>query len=213
MESWKVYSTYREEMRRFVELAGTHTDVVDSGTRHRIMKAAWFMDKREYTEMIHEINEGLSGREAVPRPGGKVILTGLMSEPVEILDVLNENDLYVVADDLAQESRQFRIPDSREGTVYQRLAQRVADQDGCTFLYDEGKTRVDVLKKLVADWDADMVLYLQMKFCDPEEFDRPVIEKELHVAGIPVLCIETEQQTESLGQMMTRIQGFRESML
>jgi len=210
-ESLSVYKKYRKEMREFTNLAGKHTDIIDSKTRHNIIKAAFFMDKSEYTEIINKINLKLSSYP-VTLPERKVILTGLLSEPVKILEILNDNGLYVAADDLAQESRQFRTPDNDSDNIYEYLAERLALQDGCAFLYDSTKSRLDEIKKMVRAHNADVVVYLQMKFCDPDEFDYPIIEKGLQAEDIPVLHIELEQQMESFGQIITRIQGFIESM-
>ena len=209
--SLEVYKEYRKAMREFTRLAAKHTDLINSRTRHNIIKAAYFMDKKEYTQLVKQINAGLQNRTKNQPAKGKVVLTGLMSEPAELLDILNQNDLYVVADDLAQESRQFRTADNDMENVYESLAERLSMQDGCTFLYDSHKYRIDEIKKLVKDNDADFVIFLQMKFCDPDEFDYPIIEKALKKEGISVLYIETEQQVESLGQLTTRIQGFKES--
>jgi benzoyl-CoA reductase/2-hydroxyglutaryl-CoA dehydratase subunit BcrC/BadD/HgdB len=51
-----------------------------------------------------------------------------------------------------------------------------------------------------------------MKFCDPEEFDYPIIKEIIEKAGIPLLHIETEQQLDSYEQIRTRIQSFAEML-
>lgn len=38
----------------------------------------------------------------------KVLLTGILADSKDILDILEDNNISVVADDLAQETRQFR---------------------------------------------------------------------------------------------------------
>jgi benzoyl-CoA reductase/2-hydroxyglutaryl-CoA dehydratase subunit BcrC/BadD/HgdB len=143
----------------------------------------------------------------------KIILSGLIVEPNGLLDILAENGMYVVADDLAHESRQFRTIAPRVGNALQRMAERVAMQDGCAFLYDEGKTRGAMLVDMVKEYQADAVIICQLKFCDPEEFDYPLIKKELEEEGIPVLYIELEQQMDSLEQLRTRIQSFSEMLV
>ena len=51
-----------------------------------------------------------------------------------------------------------------------------------------------------------------MKFCDPDEFDYPMVKEDMESAGIPMLTIEFEQQMESVGQLRTRIQSFAEML-
>ena len=47
-----------------------------------------------------------------------------------------------------------------------------------------------------------------MKFCDPEEYDLPYIEKDLKDAGYPSTTIEINQQSGDFEQIRTRIQTF-----
>ena len=51
-----------------------------------------------------------------------------------------------------------------------------------------------------------------MKFCDPDEFDYPIIKKELDEAGVQQLYVEIEQQMDSVEQLRTRIQSFAEML-
>ena len=139
--------------------------------------------------------------------------TGLLAEPVELLEIFDAENIAFAADDLAQESRQFRTVSRKEGDVWHRMAMRIADQKGDTFLYEEEKTRGDMLVEMVKENGADAVVVFMMKFCDPEEFDYPVYKAQLEKAGIPVLYLETEQQMDSFEQIRTRVQSFSEMLM
>ena len=211
-ESVDVYDAYRSAMREFTEIVQKQPSLLNAKTRHLIIKAAYFMDKRIYTEKIKALIDELNKIPIEKTTAKKIILTGLIAEPVGLLDIMTENQMYVVADDLAQESRQFRTIAPREGDALQRMVERIAMQDGCAFLYDEGKSRGGRIIDMAAKYLADAVIFCQLKFCDPEEFDYPIIKKELEAAGIPALHLEVEQQMDSLGQLRTRIQSFAEML-
>ena len=51
-----------------------------------------------------------------------------------------------------------------------------------------------------------------MKFCDPEEYDVPIIMEACEKAGLRLLTIEIDQQAHSFEQIRTRVQSFVESM-
>jgi benzoyl-CoA reductase/2-hydroxyglutaryl-CoA dehydratase subunit BcrC/BadD/HgdB len=51
-----------------------------------------------------------------------------------------------------------------------------------------------------------------MKFCDPEEYDYPILKKALEKEGIPHLYLEIDQQTGDDQQARTRIQSFVEML-
>ena len=93
------------------------------------------------------------------------------------------------------------------------MAGRICDQKGDTFLYEEEKTRGQMLIDLVREKKADAVVIFMMKFCDPEEFDYPIYKKELEAAGIPMLYLEIDQQIDSFEQIRTRVQSFTEMLI
>ena len=54
------------------------------------------------------------------------------------------------------------------------------------------------------------VVILLAKFCDPEEFEAPLVTKALKEAGVPVITIEVDQSTESYEQARTQLETFAE---
>jgi len=212
-ESVDLYDEYRSVMQEFIALIQRYPISLNAKSRHLIIKAAYFMDKKIYTEKMKELIRELRVQPEEYSKNKRIILSGLIAEPDGLLDIMTENGMYVVADDLAHESRQFRTIAPRLGNALQRMAERVSMQDGCAFLYDEKKTRGAMLVDMVKKFQADAVIVCQLKFCDPEEFDYPLIKKELGEEGIPVLYIEIEQQMDSLEQLRTRIQSFSEMLV
>ncbi|MGN1413349.1 MAG: 2-hydroxyacyl-CoA dehydratase subunit D [Anaerovoracaceae bacterium] len=213
-EAFAIYEDYRAAMRDFTETAAKHPEIIDAKTRHLIIKAGLFMDKAVYTEAVREIIQGLDAEPASAFRGTKVVLTGLIPEPVEILDILRDNDIAVVGDDLSLGSRIWRTP-AREDVsdVYEKMAYMVADQKGDTFLYEPEKLRGKMLIDMAEKTDADAVVVMMMKFCDPEEYDYPIYKAELEARGIPELYLETDQQLTSFEQIRTRVQSFAEMLM
>ncbi len=209
-DSLQIYEEYRKTMRQFVDAAADHPALFDAVTRHQIIKAAYFMDKKDYTNKLRTLLSEVAKLPAESYTGKRVVITGLLAEPDEFLGLFTENGLAIAADDLAQESRQFRVAAPGEGSAVERMVERVALQDGCSFLYDAGKNRGRMLMDLTSKYRAEGIVFCQLKFCDPEEFDFPILKKELEDAGIPMLYLEIEQQMDSVEQLRTRIQTFAE---
>jgi benzoyl-CoA reductase/2-hydroxyglutaryl-CoA dehydratase subunit BcrC/BadD/HgdB len=97
-------------------------------------------------------------------------------------------------------------------SVYEKMSCRIADQCGCSLLFDAKKERGQLLIDLVKKTGANGVVVAMMKFCDPEEFDYPIYKKELEAANIPILYLEIEQKMDSLEQIRTRVQSFIEML-
>ena len=141
-EAFSIYEKYRRTMRRFSETSAEHPEIITARKRHLLIKAGQFMDKAIYTEMIEEIIQGLEGEPSSGYQGTRVVVTGLLSEPIEMLDIFDENQITIAADDLSLGSRLWRTQARKDVTdVFQKMAYRVADQEGDTFLYDPEKKR------------------------------------------------------------------------
>lgn len=202
----------RAAQRQFVQLAGEHSDVVSASIRHLVIKAGWFMDRGEYAEKLNQINRLLAQREPVEPKGLRLVVTGISMGPEALLDVMDNCGVTVVADDLAQESRQFGRPGEPQGTVLSRMARNFLGMSGDPLVWDQEKHRGEKLIRLAQESKADGVLVIMMKFCDPEEFDYPIYKKELEAAGIPILYTETELSMTSMAHLQTRLEGFGEML-
>lgn len=209
-EAVDIYDGYRDACRKFTEIARDYPVTIDAKTRHFIIKAAQFYDKKIYTEKLNMIIEGLLASPKEHKDGLRVVLSGVMVDAISYLDALVENDVIVVADDLMQESRQFRTPNVKEGTALERMAKRYTNIKGCAMVYDEQKTRGDLLIDLKNRSGADAVIYALFKFCEIEEFDYPMIKAQMEKEGVKMLYIESDQQVETSGQLANRIQAFVE---
>ena len=213
-DSFAVYEDYRETMREFTEVSANYPNIIGARIRHLIIKASQFMDKAQYKEDMKLIIKGLKEEKIEPFVGIKLIATGLLAEPVELLQIFEDNEIAFVGDDLAQESRQFRtLTRNNVENVWEKMAYRVQDQKGDTFFYEIEKTRGQMLIDMVKEKKADGVVVFMMKFCDPEEYDYPVYKEEIEAAEIPMLYLEIEQQITSYEQIRTRVQSFAEMLI
>lgn len=210
-ETIQVYNAHNAAMREFADLAADHLDIITPKVRHAVMKSAWFYEKGEHTQIIKEINEELKKLPVHTFTGRKVVLTGISCEPDEILDILEKNNIAVVADDLVQESQQYRTDTpSNGGGGLKRLAKQWMGRYGCSLIHEEGKPRGQMLIDMCREKKADGVISCMMKFCDPEEYDQPYFERDLRKAGYPCLAIEIDPLNTNYEQLLTRVQAFAE---
>ena len=213
-EAFAVYEEYRQAMRRFTEISAEHPDIITARKRHLLIKAGQFMDKAIYTRMIKEISRGLEDELPSGFQGTRVVVTGLLSEPIEMLDIFDENHVAIGADDLSLGSRLWRTSTRRDvNDVFQKMACRIADQEGDTFLYEPEKKKGQMLVDMAEECRADGIIVLMMKFCDPEEYDYPIYKEEVEAASVPMLYLEIDQQLTSVEQIRTRVQSFTEMLL
>lgn len=210
-ESVKIYNENRKIMREFVEIAAQYPHIIDPVVRHNIMKSRWFIRKERHTLYMKELITELKKEPIVPWDGKKIILTGIMAEPLELLEIFKNEKFAVVADDLAQESRQFRgdIPEETENVLY-NMAKWWQNLEGCSLATDVNKARGQMLIEMCKKTKADAVVVCMMKFCDPEEFDYPVYRREFTENGIKNISIEIDLEISSFEQIRTRLQTFKD---
>lgn len=211
-ESIVFYNEYRETMREFTLVAQDYPQTITPVVRHKIIKASYFMDKKDYLPIIRKIITSLRLKKPETWNGKRVVVTGLTLEPTDLLEIFEQFDLNIVADDLAQESRQFRTDVPYDSSAVTALARQWQIHAGCSLAFDPYKSRIRHILDLVRTTGADGVVIGLMKFCDPEEYDVPIIMDACKAAGIPLITIEIDQQAHSYEQIRTRLQSFAENM-
>lgn len=205
-----VYNENRAACREFSDVAAEYAAVVTPSDRHAVIKARWFMEKSRHTALVKELIAALKAEPAPEFMGKKIIVTGIQVEPYDVLDIFQENGFAIVADDLAQETRNFRqdVPDDDDALM--ALARAWNEFDGCSLATDANKPKGQMIIDAVKKYGADAVVVCMMKFCDPEEFDYPILLQEFEAAGVKNLYIEVDQESTAFEQVKTRIQTFAE---
>lgn len=205
-----LYNAWRKEMRLFLSLAGSRPRVVSISDRVAVVNSGYYLDKKTHLEQLMTLNVALASLPEDTTGFHRVVLSGIYEDIPAISNLLEEYDYTVVADDLAKESRALRIdvPDMEDPIV--ALAQAYCDLDGDSILFDPGKKHVDAVVEAAKSSDAEGVIVLLAKFCDPEEFDAPLVVSACRDQGIPVLLVEVDQSTGSYEQVRTQLETFVE---
>ena len=120
-----------------MQLANEHCDVISAVKRSAVLRAAWFMEPAAYAEKLEALNADLAKLPAADWKGKKIVTSGIICDNPKLLQIFDDNKIAIAADDVAQESRAFRVDASEEGDPMMALAQQFADQDYDILLYDE----------------------------------------------------------------------------
>ena len=211
--SIQIYNENRAAMREFSALAAQYPQVISAVDRHAVFKSRLFLEKSRHTALVRSLMEAVRASEPQPWTGKKVVVTGILLEPNGLLELFDRLGLAIVADDLAQESRQIRVdvPDGDEAPLY-RLAKVWQNMYGCSVATDPQKQRGPMLLDMVRKTGADAVVVAMMKFCDPEEWDYPIYYKQFEAQGVRSLMIEVDQESTSFEQLHTRLQSLVETL-
>lgn len=198
----------RAALRRFLQLVPQHLDCITPAVRHAVMKAALYSGKAEYATLIEELCALLEALPAHSWSGRRVVTTGILLDAPAILSALEKNGIAVVGDVMAQESQQVTadVPAGGESPLA-RLALRWRAQRWCSLALDTRKERAALLLEMAKN--ADGVLFCLTSFCDPEEYDYPVLRARFEQANVPHLLLEGNDNS-SVQQAVTQIEAFAE---
>ncbi|MBQ8305010.1 MAG: 2-hydroxyacyl-CoA dehydratase [Blautia sp.] len=205
-----VYNAHNAAMRAVSEKLASHPEITNQ-QRSDIFKSATFMLKEEHTELVNALLAALDKAGASAKKTIRIMTSGILADAPDLLTILDENNMQIVADDVAAESRQYRTdtPDGDKAPL-ERLADKFAETDNCSVLYDVEKKRVDKIVEDAKKADAKGVLVLLTKFCDPEEFDYPLIKRACSAADLPCVLIEIDRQMVNYEQARTAIETFKD---
>ena len=204
-----LYNKHRKAMKKFNDLAAKHLNTITPSIRSRVISAGDVMDKAEHLEIVEALNEELEVMPEEEFDGKKVVTTGLLADSKDLLEILEKHKIAIVDDNVCQESGQYDyLVDEESGNPIRALAKWISDIEGCPVLYDPKKLRGSIIIDKVNKQGADGVLYLMTKFSDSDEFDYPIIKKQLEEAGITHTYIEIDQQMNNFEQANTALQTF-----
>lgn len=204
-----LYNKHRKALQDFNNLASTHLNTITPTYRSRVMSSAYFMDKAEHLEILDSINNELKNIPEEKFDGKKVVTTGILANSPEILKIFETHKLGIVDDNINHESGQFDyLVDEGTDNPVRALAKWISDIEGSTLLYDPEKLRGKIIIDKVRKHNANGVVYLLTKFSDSDEFDYPIIRKELNNEGIMHILVEVDQQMTNFEQANTALQTF-----
>lgn len=213
--SIQVYNEHNAAMREFAEVLAKNS-LVSAKQRNAVYKSAYFMLKEEHTALVKKLINALreeAVEESLTVPAVedtkiKIMTTGIITDCPSLLDIIEENNLRIVCDDVAMESRQYRTDVKPAGTALDTLVTKFSDMDHCSVLYDVQKKRVNLIVDTAKEKGAKGVFVVLTKFCDPEEFDYPFIKKACEEEGLPVVLIEVDRQMVNYEQARTIVETF-----
>ena len=212
-KSIAVYNEHNAVMREFAEVVGAHPEV-SVAERSAVFKAGTFMEKSEHTALVKELIASLKADTAAAAKI-TVMTSGILADSPALTGIFDDLGITVVADDVAAESRQYATdtPDrTGDETFLDTLVNKFCNMDNCSVLYDVDKKRVNMIAEKAAAKKAQGVVVIMTKFCDPEEFDYPLIKKACDAKGLPCVLIEVDRQMENMEQARTMLQTFTEML-
>ncbi len=186
---------------------------------HVLCLATYVCPKYLILDKLEETLEELRTREPDDKPWrARVLLVGSEVDDSGFVKLIEEQGAFVCCDRFCFGSYPGRteiVLNDEEGALIQ-VCRHYIQNCQCPRMMNLEKVydRKRYVAALAKEYNADGVIYEQVKFCDPWAYERTLGSAMLHADfGFPVLSVDRPYNiASSSGQMRTRVQAFVESI-
>lgn len=175
------------------------------------------MPPGEHAEILKAVRHLLQKESGKPKDRIRVVVEGAFCEqpPLELLQMIEEAGCYIVDDDLMLGWRWFSEDIPLNGVdPFQMLASSYIHRSLYSSVrHDQGHPRTEMLLKKIEAANAQAVIFLPAKFCEPALFDYVLFRKILDERHIPHLMLEFEEKMWTFERARSEVETFVESLL
>jgi benzoyl-CoA reductase subunit C len=173
-----------------------------------VIQAGFVAGPEEYLGMLTELkNELGKDKGAVSGDGIPVLISGSVIEDADILTLIEQSGIRVVADDLCTGLRSFTPVSGNGERPLERLIDRIMKHSPCPSR-SHPRDRIPFIKDLIEHSGAKGVIFLFQKFCTPHLADHPMVSQALKEAGFPGISIEMDEMGLMEAHARTRLETF-----
>ena len=173
---------------------------------YTVVRSREYLTAEQFCEQAAKLPAG-----EAPRRGVGLMISGIVADPLELFDQIDDMGAYVAGDDLACGYRRVYSA-SHEDDPLVRTANRLMSCPPDPTCGTPIHQRVEALQTRMRALGAKGLLVYDPKFCEPELFDAPLLRKHLTEAGLPVLHVEYEMGEGLPHQTLSRIEAFVETL-
>lgn len=211
-EAIALYNRIRGSLKKIYEMRYTDPGSITAKEVYALTRASMIMDRERIAGILSDIAAGLVPAEktADARKGKRLILAGGLCNMPDVHQIIEEAGGEVIWDDLCTGSRYFEGLVSAAGNPLEAMADRYMERPVCPAKHQGTTSRADNLERLIRERQAEGVVFMLLKFCDPHAFDYPHLKQRLDDLAVPSVLIEIDEQLPAEGPLKTRIEAFLE---
>jgi benzoyl-CoA reductase/2-hydroxyglutaryl-CoA dehydratase subunit BcrC/BadD/HgdB len=196
-----------ERMRELYALRARGQLVTTNAAFYRVIRLGEYLHPDDFLPIL----EGFLSESKGEAPDGlKVILSGVLPNPPEILSLLDRMGVRVADDDMLCCGRRLLSPSLGQEDPFRTLTDTYFAMPPCSTRDSPLDERLNYLLDKVKQSGAKGVIFYMVKFCEPELFDVPLLVEGLKEKGIATLVVDVELNRGFSGQLATRVEAFVE---
>lgn len=215
------YNQRRALLREIYELRKEDPPRVSGTEITRLLVAGMGLPMTEHIDQVSAFIDEVKQRPALSPDGlPRIFIWGNEIDDTAFIEIVESCGAHVVMDDLCTGTRFFwedvpETDDPFDGLVQKYLnthcPRSLKPQAGARA--EDLEHRFGYIRQFVQEWNADGAIFYIVRYCDTCELEGPDLREYLQKHQLPVLMIEDDYSTSTMGQLRTRIQAFLEMIL
>jgi benzoyl-CoA reductase/2-hydroxyglutaryl-CoA dehydratase subunit BcrC/BadD/HgdB len=219
-EAVRVSNRRRADLRELYALRKVDPPLVTGTEATRIVVAGMGLPTAEHLELVKDaVGEIRNRPPAGTLRGPRLFIWGSELDDEVFIRLVEESGAAVVMDDLCTGTRIFwedvpETDDPLEGLARRYLRTRCprSFETRTGTRAEDLENRFGHIGRFIREWRVDGVIVYIIRYCDTCELEGPDLREYLNEIQMPVLMIEDDYSTATIGQLRTRVQAFLEML-
>jgi benzoyl-CoA reductase/2-hydroxyglutaryl-CoA dehydratase subunit BcrC/BadD/HgdB len=200
----------RALQRKLYKIRRNNPGLIKNHDFYTALKAGFFLPANVYNNLLDNLLTALNKLKSPDLRGPKLLLSGMVFDPIEVYAIFDELGANIVDDDFANGWRTVAKEDLQVANRVAGITNYLFKPAPCCCIYNPDNDRHLYLIDKVKRSGADGVLFWYIKFCEPDAFDRPQLINRLKEEGIAAAYVDVELTMTNFDAVKTRISAFCE---
>ena len=217
-ETIRLSNARRTLLRELYALRKADPPLVSGSEVMEALVAGMGIPVAEHMELIRGLIAEIKARPQAKRERRpRILLWGNELDDAAFIRLVEESGADVVMDDLCTGTRTFwedvpETDDPLDGLVSRYLNTHCprTNKPQAGGRAADLQNRYGYIGRFVEEWKVDGVIFYIVRYCDTCELEGPDLREYLNGLERPVLMIEDDYSTSTIGQLRTRVQAFLE---
>ncbi len=215
--SISLYDEIRRVIRELYQFRRDRPQDLSTRELYALVRYGHVVPPERHLGVLVDAMEQLQRREGKPKDRARILIVGSFCEqpPLDLIASIESAGCYVVDDDFVLGRRFFADDIGGNGSEPLRsLAEAYVRRSvDASVKHDLTHSKAERLVHRAQEYEADAVVVLTAKFCEPALFDYVLYRNALHAAHVPHVFLEFEEKMWLFDKVKTEIETFVESLL
>jgi benzoyl-CoA reductase subunit C len=214
INSIEVYNKNRSLMKKLYELRSFSDSTISGSNIIDVIKAGLVLPKDEHNRMLEKLISDYHESPDAEDDQGDIyicVVSNAIEEADTVIDVIEKCGGNVVMDNLSYGSRYCWENVESNSDPIESLATHYLEKIPFPGKFPM-ENIVDSLTDMAEESDADGMIWLVEKYCDPYMFSYPAVEIKAKEKGIRMMSIEAEE-VGNLPRLQIKVEAFMESLM